>query len=57
MKWRPLKYLIRGFGAVKLTSASGLKELPTPELGGPSSMFHDEGASTEVTGTLVSCMA
>lgn len=52
-----MKYLTRGFGAVKLTRTSGLKVLPTPDLGGPSSMFHDEGASTEVTGILVSCMA
>ena len=31
--------------------------LPTPDAGGPVSMFHDEGASTDVTGTLVSAMA
>jgi len=49
--------LTNGFGAVKLTRTSGWKELPTPDLGGPSSIFHDDGASTEVTETLVSCMA
>ena len=43
--------LIKGFGAVKLTSASGWKLCPAPQLGGPVSMFHDEGASTDVTGT------
>jgi hypothetical protein len=31
-----------------------MKELPRPDLGGPFSMSHDEGASTEVTGSLVS---
>lgn len=31
----------------------GLNLLPTPDLGGPSSMFHDEGASTDVTGSFV----
>lgn len=27
--------------------------LPTPDWGGPLSMFQDEGASTDVTGSLV----
>jgi hypothetical protein len=30
---------------------------PGPDDGGPSSMFHDEGASTDVTGSLVSSRA
>lgn len=30
-----------------------MKPLPRPDSGGPVSMFHDDGASTEVTGTLV----
>lgn len=57
MKWRPLKYLTRGFGAVKLTRTAGLKLLPRPDFGGPSSIFQDDGASTDVTGSLVSSRA
>ena len=57
MKCRPWKNLTSGLGAVKLTRAVGMNELPNPDLGGPSSMFHDEGASTDVTGILVSCRA
>lgn len=57
IKCLPLKNLTSGFGAVRLTRTSGLKALPTPDFGGPSSIFHDEGASTEVTGTVVSDMA
>ena len=53
MKCLPLKCLTNGFGAVKLTRAVGWKELPTPDEGGPSSMFQDDGASTDVTGSLV----
>src|SRR5688572_18078764 len=34
-----------------------MKELPSPDFGGPSSMFHDDGASTEVTESLVSSRA
>jgi hypothetical protein len=34
-----------------------MKLLPTPDLGGPFSMSQDDGASTAVTGTLVSDMA
>jgi hypothetical protein len=30
---------------------------PGPEDGGPSSIFHDDGASTDVTGSLVSSRA
>lgn len=51
-KCLPLNHLTNGFGAVKLTSAAGLKSFPGPESGGPDSMFHEEGASTEVTHTL-----
>lgn len=57
MKWRPLKYFTSGLGAVRLTRAVGLKVLPSPDFGGPSSMFQDDGASTEVTGSFVSSMA
>lgn len=35
----------------------GINFAPGPEGGGPSSMFHDEGASTEVTGSFVSSRA
>jgi len=34
-----------------------MKLVPGPEDGGPSSIFHDEGASTDVTGTVVSSRA
>lgn len=34
-----------------------MKEEPRPDLGGPSSMFHEDGASTEVTGIFVSSRA
>lgn len=54
MKCRPLKYRTRGFGAVRLIRAVGLNLLPSPDLGGPSSIFQDDGASTEVIGSLVS---
>lgn len=57
MKCLPLKYLTKGFGAVKLISASGLKLLPGPDDGGPVSMFQDEGASTERTGSIVAARA
>lgn len=56
-KWRPVKCLTSGFGAVRLTRVAGMKLLPRPDFGGPSSMFQDDGASTEVTGTLVSSKA
>jgi len=32
-----------------------MKLAPGPEGGGPSSIFQDEGASTDVTGRWVSC--
>lgn len=51
-KCLPLNHFVSGFGAVKLTSEVGLKSFPGPELGGPDSMFHEDGASTEVTSTL-----
>jgi len=57
MKCLPLKYFTKGLGAVKLTNTSGLKLAPGPSLGGPSSMFQDEGASTDVTGMRVSSNA
>jgi len=48
-----LNQVTRGLGAVRLTSAAGLKFFPGPSFGGPDSMFHEDGASTEVTGTVV----
>ncbi|CZR36526.1 uncharacterized protein FPRO_03214 [Fusarium proliferatum ET1] len=36
------------------TYAGGMKELPSPDFGGPSSISQDEGASTAVTGSFVS---
>jgi len=54
MKCLPLKYFTNGFGAVKLTNTAGIKPDPGPDDGGPSSMFQDEGASTDVTGMEVS---
>lgn len=52
-KCLPRKKEISGFGAVKLTSAAGWKFFPGPDFGGPVSIFHEEGASTEVTGTVL----
>ena len=49
-----MKYFANGFGAVKLTNTAGIKLDPGPVDGGPSSMFQDEGASTDVTGMEVS---
>lgn len=57
IKCLPLKYVTNGFGAVRLTSTSGMNLAPGPEEGGPDSMFHDDGASTDVTGILVSSIA
>jgi hypothetical protein len=57
MKCLPLKYFTNGFGAVKLTNTAGIKLDPGPDDGGPSSMFQDEGASTDVTGMEVSWRA
>lgn len=42
---------------MRLTRTWGWNELPTPDDGGPCSIFHDDGASTEVTGILVSSIA
>lgn len=56
-KCLPLKNLTRDFGAVRLTRTAGLKPLPMPDAGGPVSISHDDGASTAVTGSLVSSMA
>ena len=53
MKCLPLKYSTKGFAAVKLISVPGLYFAPGPELGGPFSIFHDEGASTARTGISV----
>lgn len=53
-KCRPLKCFTNGFGAVRLTRVAGIKVLPSPEDGGPFSISQEEGASTEVTGILVS---
>lgn len=50
MKCLPLKNLTSGFGAVKLMRAAGLKSFPGPDLGGPSSIVHEDGASTARTG-------
>ena len=52
-----MKCFTRGFGAVRLTRTEGLNLLPTPDFGGPVSMSQDDGASTEVTGSLVSSKA
>lgn len=57
MKCRPLKCFTNGLGAERLMSTAGLNLLPMPELGGPSSILHEEGASTEVTGSFVSSRA
>lgn len=53
IKWRPLKCLTKGLGALRLTRTPGRNELPMPDFGGPSSTCHDDGTSTEVTGSLV----
>ena len=56
-KWRPVKCLTNGFGAVRLTRVVGINVLPRPVLGGPCSMSQDDGASTDVTGSFVSWRA
>ena len=56
-KWVPAKCLTSGFGAVRLIKVAGMNLAPGPVFGGPSSILHDEGASTERTGTLVFSMA
>lgn len=56
-KCRPSKCLTSGFGAVRLISTAGMNLLPGPDSGGPDSIFQEDGASTEVTGRLVSSNA
>ena len=53
----PLKCLTSGFGAVKLIKVAGWNFAPGPDEGGPCSILHDEGASTESTGTPVFSIA
>lgn len=53
----PVKCLTSGFGAVRLIRVAGWNLAPGPDAGGPSSMLHEDGASTDSTGTLVSSMA
>ena len=53
----PVKCLTSGFGAVRLINVAGWNLAPGPDAGGPSSMLHDEGASTDSTGTLVVSIA
>ena len=49
----PVKCLTSGFGAVRLIRVAGWNLAPGPDTGGPSSILHDDGASTESTGTLL----
>ena len=56
-KWVPVKCFTSGFGAVRLIKVAGINLAPGPVSGGPSSILHEEGASTERTGTLVFSMA
>ena len=53
----PVKCLTSGFGAVILIRLAGWNLAPGPDAGGPSSILHDEGASTDSMGTLVVSMA
>ena len=53
----PVKCLTSGFGAVRLIRVAGWNLAPGPDAGGPSSILHDDGASTESTGTLLSSIA
>ena len=57
MKCVPVKCFTSGFGAVRLIRVAGWNLAPGPDTGGPSSMLHDDGASTESTGTLLVSMA
>jgi hypothetical protein len=57
IKCLPPNHFTKGLGAVKLTNVVGINFAPGPVDGGPSSMFQDDGASTEVTGSLVSSSA
>jgi hypothetical protein len=49
-KCRPLNHATSGFGAVRLTSATGRNPAAGPSAGGPLSTCHPEGASTDSTG-------
>ena len=53
----PVKCLTSGFGAVRLIRVAGWNLAPGPDAGGPSSILHDDGASTESTGTLLFSIA
>lgn len=57
MKCVPVKCLTSGLGAVRLIRVAGWNLAPGPDAGGPSSMLHDDGASTDSTGTLVVSIA
>ena len=57
MKCVPVKCLTSGFGAVRLIRVAGWNLAPGPDTGGPSSILHDDGASTESIGTLLVSMA
>lgn len=52
-----MKCLTSGFGAVRLIKVAGWNLAPGPDAGGPSSILHDDGASTDSTGTLVVSIA
>lgn len=56
-KWLPLNHFTSGLGAVRLISAGGMKPLPGPSRLGPSSISHEDGASTARTGILVDASA
>ena len=56
-KCRPVKNFTKGLGAVRLIKVVGMNRLPSPDERGPSSIFQDDGASTEVTGIVVSSRA
>ena len=53
----PVKCFTSGFGAVRLIKVAGWNLAPGPDAGGPSSILHDDGASTDSTGTLVVSIA
>jgi hypothetical protein len=52
-KCLPVNFFTNGFGAVKLINAGGINPFPGPSSRGPSSISHDDGASTDSTGTCV----
>jgi len=53
----PVKCFTNGFGAVKLIKLAGMNFAPGPLFSGPSSMLHEEGASTDKIGTFVFSIA